>query len=221
MTLADLINALKKRWYILVIIPLAFALVTTIFTYTFMTNDYTSSCQCYFLKQSVVHDNKTDTDKLTTDWSGSNTIAQELTKLANSPRATSAVSGELGINNLGAYNIKVSSDQTRIVNISATGKNPNTTAQVCNAMAKQLQTLAVEMFEFDSVNIIQEATPASSPSGPDRNGIILSSVAVGFFLGLLIIFLSFILDTTIKSTDDLKEQVDLPVLAQIPYIKKL
>lgn len=191
-----------------------------------MSNTYTSSVKIYILGYSASSQEKLEQQGKDTSSGGdfglSSTVAGDLTSLANSSKVKSRVSEQLGIGNIGAYNLTVSKEKnSRMMTIKATGKNPETTAEVVNATAKVCAQVAVEQLNVDAVNIIEEAKPATSPSGPDRKKITLAGAGVGLFLILALIILRALLDTTIKSSDELKKIADFPVLAKIPYLKKL
>ena len=191
-----------------------------------MSNTYTSSVKVYILGYSAKTQEKMEAENQDTssggDFNLSKTVATDLSALANSNKVKDKVSKQLGISNIGSYNLSVSAAKdSRMLTIKATGKNPEATADVVNATAKVCAEVAVEQLNVDAVNIIEEAKPASSPSGPDRKKIALAGAGVGLFLILSIIILQNLLDTTIKTSEDLKKLVDKPVLAQIPYLKKL
>lgn len=191
-----------------------------------MSNTYTSSVSVYVLG----HNERTQEElearpnqqTTTGDFSLSSVVANDLSALAKSSKVKEKVNEELNIKNAGSYNIAVKKDEnSRVITISATGKNPESTADVVNATAKACADLAVEQMNVDAVNIIEEAKPATSPSGPRRNLITFAGAGIGLFVILVLIILNSMLDTTIKTTEDLKKLAGYPVLAQVPYIKKL
>lgn len=191
-----------------------------------MSNTYTSSVKVYILGYSAKTQKELQEENQDTtaggDFGLSSTVAGDLASLANSSKVRNKVSESLGLSNIGSYNLSVVKEKdSRMLTISATGKNPETTADVVNATAKVCSEVAVEQLNVDAVNIIEEAKPATSPSGPNRKMITLTGAGVGLFLVLSLIILQALLDTTVKSSDDLKKLADFPVLAKIPYIKKL
>lgn len=226
MGIAEFLKILKTKIPLLIIFPLLFGCAAAAFSYLCMTNNYTSSVSVYVLghNERTQKDIEQGTNQQTTtgDFSLSQVVANDLSALAKSSKVKEKVNDELGINNAGSYNIKVKKDEnSRVITISATGKNPSNTADVVNATAKACAAIAVEQMNVDAVNIIEEAKPATSPSGPNRKLITFAGAGAGLFFALVLIILISMLDTTIKTSDDLKKLANFPILTKVPYIKKL
>ncbi|MDO5328817.1 MAG: Wzz/FepE/Etk N-terminal domain-containing protein [Coriobacteriia bacterium] len=220
MTINYFINIVKKKIHLLILFPIIFGIGAAIFAWGFMTNDYTSSVAIYVLNHREYQNAPGYLNS--NDVATSQQLSNDIAVLAKTNRVTNAVCDELGIEDLKGYSVGVSSNEkNRVINISVTGKNPNSTAQVCNSIARQTATLAVEVMKAEAVNIIEEAYPSDNPSGPHRMLITLISLFAGIFLALVVIVLDDMLDTTVKNSNDLKELVNIPILAQVPYIKKL
>lgn len=226
MGIAEFLKILKTKIPLLIIFPLVFGGAAAAFSYLCMTNNYTSSVSVYVLghNERTQKDIEEHTNQQTTtgDFSLSSVIANDLSALAKSRTVKEKVNEMLNITNASSYNINVKKDEnSRVISISATGKNPSDTANVVNATAKVCADLAVEQMNVDAVNIIEEAQPATSPSGPNRKLITFAGAGAGLFFAFVIIILIGMLDTTIKNEEDLKKLVNYPVLAKIPYLKKL
>lgn len=224
MTVSEFLTLCKKKIHLLIIFPLVCAIGTGVFCWFFLTNDYTSTVPIYVLQKSTTINNNTSesigisSSEITTSQQLSNDIAV----LVKSNRVNKAVMDELGIDSLDAYTIKVSSNEkNRVINLSVTGKKPEAVAQVVNCIARQISTLVVEVMNVEAVNIMEEAQPATEPSGPPRLLIVLIAILVGLFLAIVIIVLGDMLDTTVKSKEDIEDSFKLPVLAQVPFVKRL
>ena len=226
MSIAEFLKILKTKIPLLIIFPLLFGAAAAAFSYLCMTNNYTSSVAVYVLghNERTQKEIEQGTNQQTTtgDFSLSQVVANDLSALAKSSKVKEKVNKELGINNAGSYNISVKKDEnSRVITISATGKNPESTADVVNATARACADIAVEQMNVDAVNIIEEAKPATSPSGPRRKLITFAGAGAGLFFALVLIILMSMLDTTVKTAEELKKITEVPVLAKIPYVKKL
>jgi len=83
-----------------------------------------------------------------------------------------------------------------------------------------LQNKARGTLQASYGRVIEEATPPSSPSGPDRLRIILIVALAELFLSFLVIFLLDYFDDTIHSLEDLERKgILLPFLGPIPLLK--
>lgn len=222
MKFSEILNIVKKRWWLFIVLPLVLGAIAAAYTYTFMPNEYTSVVSIYILHKVEVLDKKDNSTQVVPDWGTSSQVIGDLLTLIKSSKAKEAIMEEMGLSSLNQFTINVGSTDknSRVLNISATGKDPYEVAELVNCTARQVAKLSVEQMYVETVNIIEEAQPATSPSGPNRKIFILGAAGIGFCIALIIAFLNFILDTTIKSAKDLREIEDMVVLAQIPWIKK-
>jgi capsular polysaccharide biosynthesis protein len=89
---------------------------------------------------------------------------------------------------------------------------------LANQIAVQAPLGIMEFVEATSVKVIEYATLPREPASPN----VMLNTAIGLMLGLilsvLLALLLDMLDVTIRSEDDIKSIVDLPVLGVIPTI---
>ena len=55
MTLLELLELLRKKWYLVLVFPLVFAGATAAYCWGFMTNNYTANVSLYVLTVSYTH----------------------------------------------------------------------------------------------------------------------------------------------------------------------
>lgn len=220
MTLLELLQLLRKKWYLVVIFPIVFALGAAAYCWGFMTNDYTASVSMYVLTQTV---NTSDgsTRVTSSDTTASQQLANDLAKMAQTSTVTSETANALGMSNLKGFDVGVTSESTsRVITLTVTGKTPDGAASVANELADRTAKAAVDAMKLDAVNIIDKATPPTSPSGPNRIMYTLVAFLAGLFVAIAIIVVSDMLDTTVKSGDDAEELLGVPVLGRMPEPKK-
>ncbi len=68
----------------------------------------------------------------------------------------------------------------------------------------------------DIISIMEEGVGSPSPVAPNRPKIIMNGLMAGFGLGLLIVFLLHRLDDRLELAEDIEEELEEPVLGQIP-----
>jgi polysaccharide biosynthesis transport protein len=68
----------------------------------------------------------------------------------------------------------------------------------------------------DIISIMEEGAGSPSPVAPNRPKIIMNGVLGGFGLGLAIVFLLHRLDDRLELAEDIEEELEEPVLGQIP-----
>lgn len=113
---------------------------------------------------------------------------------------------------------------TSIVNITATAGEPQQAAALASAVSKSLLTTVEKLSPSGAgatplvqATIIDDATPPTGPSAPRP----AQNLAIGALLGLILGFgqaiLRNVLDTRVRSTDDLSLITEAPILATIGH----
>jgi capsular exopolysaccharide synthesis family protein len=82
---------------------------------------------------------------------------------------------------------------------------------------RALETAPMDEATFD---IIDEGAGNPAPTGPDRKKMILTGLMYGSVLGLALVFLLHRLDDRLELAEDVEEQLEEPVLGQIPQLDK-
>ena len=77
-----------------------------------------------------------------------------------------------------------------------------------------------EKYDATNVRIIDPATVPQSPYKPKKSRVIMISLVLGLFLGVLIAFLREALDNTFKTTDTIEEKLGIPALGLVPLVKR-
>ncbi len=212
MTLLELLQLLKKYLALVIALPVVFAIVMAIVAYGFMSNNYTAETELYVL---------TDTDtEVSSTYSTSQYITNDVATLITSSRVAEDTAAALGFENLNAYTISVSSSTSnRVITVSVRGKDARNVARVANEIAISVDSLAQEIMNINSINVISEASVPTSPSGPNRPMYIAIAFVVGLFLAIVIVVLIDMTNTKVRSSDDIEELLGVPVIARIPYMK--
>ncbi|MDO4182456.1 MAG: Wzz/FepE/Etk N-terminal domain-containing protein [Coriobacteriia bacterium] len=217
MTLLELLSLLRKNLWLVIAMPVAFAVITAIVCWGILPNQYTAETSLYVLTRSA----STTSDSVTSsDMTASQYIANDIAELAKTSRVTDAAAAALGVDKLTGFNTSVGSSTTnRIISLKVTGTNPESAAKVANELARQTATVAVDVMNLEAVNVVEEAQTPETPSGPNRVMYTLVALLAGLFLAIAIIVLMDMLDTTIKSDEEAEELLGLPVIGRMPYVK--
>ena len=177
MTLFELLELLRKHLRLVIILPLLACAAVGVGS-TFLPNEYTASTTMYVLS-------KTDTEGQTSVNQQDLTVGQMLTNdvstILTSDRVKGDVAEEMGLEDLHGYDLSItSSTTTRVLTLSVTGTDPETTAEVANLLVDNTNKVASEVMQIQSVNVIDSAAVPTTPSGPRR----VLYTAVGFMAGL-------------------------------------
>ena len=217
MTLAELIELLRKHLRLVVAVPAVFTVVMTVVAFLFMPNTYTASTSMYILMQN--------TDVVTNaDLSSSQMLSNDIATLIKSDRIRKDAAEAAGFESVAAlnrdYEIDVtSSSTTRVVTLSVTGKDPEGTARVANAVAESVSSVAQDVMGVEAVNVIDAAQTPVSPSGPKRTMYVAVAAMAGIFVAVAIVVLMDMLNTRVRNADEVEELLDVPVIGRVPAMK--
>lgn len=217
----DLKNIFKIFWskkISIILIIATFITIGILYTTKYKTPQYSSSLT---LVLSTAENEKTKNNSITTTDITLNTkLISTYSELIKSKTVLRQV-----INNLGTdineeelrNNIKVSNvENTSLIKITVTTKNANDSANIANDIAKVFKEKVEEIYNINNVHIVDEAKVNNVPSNINRKKDILLFAMIGFVVSIVYVLILNILDTTIKTSEEVEKAFKIPVLAEIP-----
>lgn len=217
MTLLELLHLLRKHLRLVVLLPVACALVMGVYSYLFMRNTYTASTSMYVL---ALNQDTTASNSLSTDLSASQMISNDVSTLLTSDRALAETAEDLALEDLSAYDVSVTSETTsRVIGLTVTGPDPQTAADVANRLVANVSGIAQEVMSIESVNPIDQATAPESPSGPNRPLYVAVALMAGLFLAVAIVVVEDMLNTKVRGQEEVEELLGIPVIGRIPAMR--
>lgn len=218
MTLLELLQLMRKHLKLVILLPIVCALAMGVYSYAFMANTYTASTSMYVLAKqtSANSDNAANYSNL----NASQMLANDVSTLLKSDRIAADTVKNLHLDSLKGYSTKVTSETTsRVITLSATGSDPDTSAAIANEMASNVSKVAQQVMDVQSVNVIDQAVSPSSPSGPNRSMYIAVALLAGLFVAIAIVVVSDMLNTKVRNADEVEELLGLPVIGRMPAVK--
>lgn len=216
MTLLELFRLLKKHLRIVVLLPVACALVVGLYSVFFVRNQYTATSSMYVLAQK----DSSNSNSLYSDLNASQMLTNDVVKLLKSDRVVNQVGSEVGIEELKGYSVSVTSETTsRVITLSVTGPDPQTAADIVNKMIEDVSGVAQSVMNVESVNPVDMAQAPEKPSGPNRLLYTLVAFVAGLFTAIAIVVVSDMLNTKVRGPEDLEELVDVPIIGRIPNVQ--
>ena len=117
-------------------------------------------------------------------------------------------------------NVKVSLvEDTELIKITVTNKNALDAKNIANEIAKIFSERVAEIYNINNVYIVDEAEEATTPYNISHIKDILIFAAVGLVIAIIYVLLANLLDTTVKSAEDIEKELEVSVLASIPVLK--
>lgn len=207
-------NIIKHIWAV-ILLPLTVALLTLFIVVFVVQPVYTASASMYVLNKQ---ENKDSINY--SDLQSSTLLTADYREIALSKSVLSAVAEEYGLNPdliERRYDLKVTNKNgTRIIVISATSKDPELAANLANSVGKEFASKVIDIMDASNVSFVDKAEAPKRPSAPKKVQTVLISGAAAFILCVLIVNLIEILNTSIRTVDDVEKTLGVTVLARIP-----
>lgn len=217
-SLQEIASILKKRFKLIFLITVSFALLSFLITFFLITPKYEASSQ--FIVNQKDSLNEFNINEIRTNVELINTY----NVIIKSPAILDYVIEELNLNlsvNQLANMISVSNTQgSQVVNVTVTHTNPNRAEEIANTTVEVFQERIPVLMNVDNVNILAPANVGSNPSpvSPNMTLNIAIAIVLGLMVGVGLAFLLEYLDNTIKTEQDIEKYLDLPVMGTISNI---
>lgn len=118
--------------------------------------------------------------------------------------------------------VRVSSvKNTELIEITVEDENPSNAAKIANEIAKVFTEKVKEIYNINNVQIVDEAEIASTPSNINHIKNAIMFTGIGLVIAVIYVIVANMLDTTVKTAEDIEKNFNIPVLASIPMIEKL
>ena len=208
----------NKKIKILLIVVI-FALIGIIYTIGFVTPMYTSSTTLV-LATSENSSSQSSNTITATDITLNSKLVSTYSELVKSKNVIRRVISNLGIdiNEVSLKkNITVSSvKDTELIEISVTNENSTNSSKIANEIAKVFTEKVSEIYNINNVHVVDEAEVSSAPSNINHLKDILIFVFIGMVVAVMYVLIVNMLDTTIKTAEEVEREFKIPVLATIP-----
>ena len=206
----------KKTQIILII--LIFMLLGVIYTIGFVTPKYTSSTTL-LLATSGSSADKTNTIT-TTDVTLNSKLVSTYSALVQSKSVLRQVISNLGIKiseDELKNNITVTQEKdTEIIKISVSNTNANTAEKVANEVAKVFTEKIQEIYKINNVQIVDTAEIETEPSNINHPKDVIIFTFIGIVVSAGYVLIANMIDTTVKTAEEVEKEFKVPVLATIP-----
>lgn len=219
--LKELIRMFWNKKIHIILITLIFIVIGTIYTIGFVTPMYTSSTTLVL----AASDKTTETNKqagtiTTTDVTLNSKLVATYSELVKSKNVLRQVISNLGIkvneedlrNNITVSSVK----ETELIEITVSNENASYAAKIANEIAKVFTAKVGEIYNINNVHVVDEAEVSTEPSNINHTKDIVIFAFIGIVISVMYVLIANMLDTTVKTQEDIEKAIKIPVLANIP-----
>ena len=209
----------KKAQIILII--LIFMVIGVIYSVGFVTPMYSSSTTLVLAGTASSTEEQSQNTITTADLSINSQLVSTYSELVKSNNILGQVISNLGIN-IDAeelrQNVEVTSvEDTELIEITVSDQNPEYAARIANEIASVFEErIAKEIYNINNVHIVDEATASTEPSNVNHVKDIVIFAFIGAVVAVMYVLIANMLDTTVKTQEDIEKGIKIPVLASIP-----
>lgn len=222
--LKQLVNIFWNKRLHVISIVLIFLIIGTVYTFLFVTPKYKSYTSLVLARSESTKENETDTSTITqTDITLNQKLVSTYSELVKSKNVLREVIKNLNINeseeNL-KDNITVSAvKDTELIQITVTNYYPDRASDIANEIAKVFTKKVGEIYNINNVYIVDEAERSNTPYNINHIKDIAIFIAIGLIVSVGYVLISNLLDTTVKSAEDIEKELGVVALASIPLLK--
>ncbi len=212
----------KKIQIILFII--LFAILGAVYTIGFITPEYTSSTTLVLATSQNGASKQDETNSITTtDVTLNSKLVSTYSELVKSKKVLRKVISNLGIdvneeklrNSISVSSVK----DTELIEITVSNENPNYAQKIANEIAKVFSEEVNDIYNINNIHVVDEAEVSETPSNINVSKNMVLFAFVGAIISVIYVLVGNMLDTTVKSSEEIEENYGIPVLASIPLIE--
>ena len=214
-SISEIIDAVKKRWKIIVLTTVLATLVSGIFSFFVISPTYEASTKIFIGKEGAESEGYNSSDV---------SMYQNLIKTYSELIKTKDLVNKAIDNS--EYDLSVNSvlngitvntlTGTQILQISYQSKSPSIAKNMLESITNEFITKAEELVPNGNVKILESVELPKNPVAPNKAMNIAIAFILGMMVGFGIVFLLEYLDNTYKNKEQLEKDLDIPVLGVIP-----
>lgn len=215
--LLEIFGLFLSRWILILLVALTTAMIGFAISFFMIDPTYESTTKIYIL-------NKNENQNVTySDMQLGTQLTKDYSELINSRYVLEEVIQKLhldldyqGLKN--KVSVSTPSD-TRIVSITVTDTDPVEAMNIANAVRESASSHIGNVMDIDAVNVVESANMPTKKAGPSYTKWTMIGGVLGAFIICAIILIQYLLDDTIKTSEDIERYLGLSTLGLIPVIE--
>lgn len=216
--LKELLSLFWSKKTQIILIVLIFMILGVIYTIGFVTPMYSSSTT---LVLASSNSNQATANTITaTDITVNSKLVSTYSEIVKSKNIMRQVISNLGIKideeGLRKHVTVSSVKDTELIEITVTNENPSNASKIANEISKVFINKIKDIYNIENIQIVDEAEVSTAPSNINHAKDVIIFTLVGIVVAIGYVLVANMLDTTIKSAEEVEKEFKIPVLATIP-----
>ena len=109
---------------------------------------------------------------------------------------------------------------TELIQITVINKNPTDAKNIANKIAEIFSDRIKEIYNINNITIVDKAEEPTGPCNINHIRDLAIFMAAGIVVAVIYVLIANLLDTTVKSAEDIEKELRVSVLVSIPEIKE-
>lgn len=217
----DLLTTLWNNAVSIVLSACCVALLAYLYVSLAKVPTYTSSATMY-----VINAQNAESSLTYADLQSSTQLINDSQELILSDRVIKKAIENLELEDMTAEQLRGSMSvtiqgETRFLKVAVVSTDPYRAADLANMICEVACEAFEDIMNIDKASVVDTAVVPSAPSGPNVKGFVLGGAFIGAFAMILFVMIRYMLDDTLKTTEDVEKYLGLSVLGSIPELESL
>lgn len=210
----------NRKLEILLIIVISL-IAGIIYSYFYLQPVYKASTALILVQSSATVDEEGQTSITQTDLTLNSKLVSTYSEIMKRKSVLSKVVSNLGMPESSMESIKQNVSvkavsDTEIIEITAKNQDPEKAALIANEIAKVFSEKVVEIYNISNIYILDRAEAETNPCNINHSKDLVIFAFIGIVISIIVCLISNMLDTTIKTEEDVEKTTGLLVLTSIP-----
>ncbi len=213
--LLQLLIVIRSHLGAIILSGLMFALIALVCTKLFITPQYVSTAKMYVLNRSGESSTVTSSDMQTSAY-----LTKDYIELCKTRTVTEGAISRLNLDLTHEELLKKmsvsESNDTRVISISVEDPDPYLAAKITEAITDIASAHIQTITEVQAVHTADQANIPEKPVSPNAKKNALIGGVIGILLAGAIVVITFLMNDTLKTSEEVERYLDLHVLGSIP-----
>lgn len=214
----DILLLMKRHWWIILLSMLCVGLLSFVYSIYLVTPEYTSSGTLYVSNTQEKKNDAVDMNEINASQKLVNTYIEILRSNTYMAKISDNVGLGYSANQIKSMLSMNALNQTEILQIKVTNKNPDHAATILNEILANADNEIIRIAKAGSVEVIDEAFVPTTPSSPNIPKNTMVGLLLGAVLAMAVLFVIYMMDSTIHGETSLTDKYEIPVLGAIPAL---
>lgn len=217
-SISEIIDSLKKRWKLIVVITLCATLLSGVVSFFVLKPQYEATTKVFIGKEEGTDQGYNQSDVIMYKQLMKTYLETVKTKDLIG-RALEDVKTELEVKEVLAGLTVTNVTDTQILEIKFKGKNPEEARDIVAAVTGEFINTSKTLVANGNVRVIEEVVVPENPVSPNKK----MNIAIAFILGLMtsvgLCFLLEFMDNSFKNKEQVEQELGIPVIGLIPLME--